>query len=71
MDDEIGEAAGTIWRHLAAEREATTLRRLKNSTGLSDHLLLMGLGWLAREGKVRLNQRPRGLEVALREGQAT
>lgn len=70
MEAEIGQAAGRIWRHLAKQHGATTLSKLKQATELSDRLLLMGLGWLAREGKLTLVRRPRSLEVSLREGQA-
>ncbi len=67
METEIGQAAGTIWRQLDAQHGTTTLGKLKQTTRLSDPLLLMGLGWLAREGKVTLVRRARSLEVSLRE----
>ncbi|MEK7861943.1 MAG: winged helix-turn-helix domain-containing protein [Chloroflexota bacterium] len=69
METEIGQAAGTIWRHLADRHAATTVSDLKQATKLSDQPLLMGLGWLAREGKVTLIRHPRRLEVSLRESQ--
>jgi winged helix-turn-helix protein DUF2582 len=48
MEAEIGIAAGMIWRYLDQHGE-TSLSQLKRATKLSDQLLLMGLGWLARE----------------------
>jgi hypothetical protein len=67
MDAEIGQAAGTIWATLAEQPEVVTLSALKRMTKLSDQLLLMGLGWLAREDKVALARRSRGLEISLRQ----
>jgi hypothetical protein len=71
MEAEIGRAAGSIWHHLAGQPGATTLSKLKQATDLSDQLLLLGLGWLAREGKLTLVRRQRSLEVSLREGRPT
>ncbi len=52
MDDEIGAAAGATWRQLHEHGELTPAK-LKQRTKLPEQLLLLGLGWLAREGKVR------------------
>ena len=65
MDMEIGEAAGRIWRYLA-QHEAVTLRQLQRGTTLSERLLLMGVGWLAREGKLCFVQERRVLKLALK-----
>jgi hypothetical protein len=64
MESEIGDAAGAIWRFLD-EHDETTLSKLKQATKLSDQLLFMGLGWLAREGKLRFSKGRRGLQVSL------
>src|SRR6266446_10374975 len=55
MDKEIGAAAGRIWQYLAEHGEAT-LRQLQRGTTLPDRLLQMGVGWLAREAKLRFVQ---------------
>jgi len=65
MEHEIGEAAGRIWRWLEEKRE-TTITTLKQETKLSDQLLHMGLGWLAREGKIELVKDRLTVKVALR-----
>jgi hypothetical protein len=65
MEDEIGGAAGVIWEFLDQHGE-TALNRLKQGTRLSDQMLLMGLGWLAREGKLALARQGRTLRVGLR-----
>ena len=65
MDTEIGEAAGRIWQYLA-QHEMVTLRQLQRGTTLPERLLLMGVGWLAREKKLRFVQDHRALKLALK-----
>ena len=65
MDTEIGEAAGRIWRYLA-QHEMATLHQLKRGTTLPERLLLMGVGWLAREEKLRFEQDRRVFKLALK-----
>ena len=67
MEGEIGNAAGMIWQYLN-EHGQTTLGELRQGTKLSDQLLLLGVGWLAREGKVSMVQPGRTVKVSLREG---
>lgn len=64
MEHEIGEAAGQIWRWLE-EKGETTVTKLRQETKLSDQLLHMGLGWLAREGKIELVKDRRTVKVTL------
>ena len=64
MEHEIGEAAGQIWRWLEENGE-TTVTRLRQETKLSDQLLHMGLGWLAREGKIDVFKDNRTVKIAL------
>ena len=64
MEHEIGEAAGQIWRWLEENGE-TSVTRLRQETKLSDQLLHMGLGWLAREGKIELVKDRRAVKVGL------
>ena len=67
MEREIGDAAWMIWQYLN-EHGQTTLGKLRQGTKLSDQLLLMGVGWLARERKVSIVQQGRTVKVSLREG---
>ena len=53
MITEIGIAAGDIWHYLD-ERGNATLDQLSKAIGKPKDLLLMSLGWLAREGHVTL-----------------
>jgi hypothetical protein len=59
MDTQIGEAAGQIWHYLAKHGEA------KRGTTLPERLLLMGVGWLAREDKLGFVQERGGLRLSL------
>ncbi len=69
MEREIGGAAGAIWQFLDQHGEKT-LNRLKQGTKLSNQMLLMALGWLAREGKLTLVRQGRTLRIGLRERSA-
>ena len=66
METRIGDAAGSIWRHLEQHSEAT-LSELRQGTKLSDQCVLLGLGWLAREGKLSLVEDKKGLKISLRK----
>ncbi len=66
MQAEIGNAAGVIWRFLDRHGE-TTLAKLKQGTKLSDQLLLMGIGWLAKEEKLSFVKAGRTLKIRLKE----
>jgi hypothetical protein len=53
MITEIGIIAGEIWNYLD-NHESATLDQLIERTGKSEKLILMSLGWLAREGHISL-----------------
>jgi len=65
MESEIGHAAGTVWRYLDRHGEIS-LAKLERGTKLPERLLLMGCGWLAREGKLTLVRDGRNLQVSLK-----
>jgi hypothetical protein len=64
MRDEIGNAAGVVWEFLDRQGE-TVLVTLKDRTGLSEGILFMALGWLAREEKVNLLKEERTIRISL------
>ena len=64
MDTQIGEAAGRIWQYLA-QHGAATLPQLQRGTTLSERLVHMGVGWLAREEKLCFVQERGVLKLAL------
>ena len=65
MEAEIGNAAGILWRYLDQHGE-TTLSKLKQGTKLSEQLLFMGVGWLAKEGKLTVVKDSGTLKVGLK-----
>ena len=68
MEVEIGDAAGRIWRYLDEHGEMT-LNKLKQGAKLPEQIVLMAIGWLAREGKLRLVREGKIVKVDLREDQ--
>lgn len=64
-DDMIGAAAGDVWRVLS-ERGGQTLAGLKKSVDSPDDLVLLGVGWLAREGKLAYATNGRTVTVSLK-----
>lgn len=51
MNEQIGNAAGQIWRYLHEHGE-TSSAQLKKQLGLSAELFNQAIGWLAREDKL-------------------
>ncbi len=64
VHEEIGYTAGKIW-HALQDKELS-LSKLKTATKAQPNLLMMGLGWLAREDKVNMTREKRGFRVQLR-----
>ncbi len=67
MESALGEAAERIWSHLAAHG-AMSLRALQEGTRLPVRFINMGIGWLAREGKIRTVRQGRNLKLTIQEG---
>ena len=63
--DRIGMAAGTIWHCLEKEGGALSMAKLKEKTALDQDFVCLGLGWLAREGKIELEKRGRTVRITL------
>ncbi len=53
MIETIGSNAGLVWNALDA-KNAQTLKALKKETKLKEKELYAALGWLAREGKINI-----------------
>ena len=63
---QIGDAAGVIW-HLLDERGPLTMAQIVKQSGEARDLVMMALGWLAREDKITINGESRSRTVALRQ----
>ena len=64
MITEIGIAAGDIWHYLD-EKGSATLDELAAHIKKDRTLLLMSLGWLAREGHIALGDAQTGFRASL------
>lgn len=65
MITEIGIVAGEIWHFLDKHGEAT-LSRIFQGIDKPRDIILMSLGWLAREGHVVLNKQDDEYKVTFR-----
>lgn len=66
MHDRIGLAAGDIYRILESNGEMP-MTRLARKANLPLNLFYMGLGWLAREDKIRFRREKRTVFVSLKK----
>ncbi len=51
----IGESAGVIWRLLQGEHRKWDYNEIKEATKLPDRQINAAIGWLAREGKLSID----------------
>lgn len=52
----IGESAGIIWNLLQSESRKWDYQEIKQATGLSNRIINAAIGWLAREGKLSIEE---------------
>ncbi len=52
MENEVGKLAGKIWKTLSTEG-SKSVAALVNESGEKKDLVLMALGWLLREDKLK------------------
>ncbi len=69
MLESIGSVAGAIWCYLEDNNEAT-VTKLTREIGENERTILMGLGWLAREGKLDFERRKQGTYITLKTQQS-
>ena len=62
----IGEIAGIIWRVLS-EKGPLTMTKLVKVIGEPRDTVMQALGWLAREGKISIDDEGRNRMVSLQE----
>jgi hypothetical protein len=66
MITEIGIIAGEIWHYLDTHGDDIAFSQIVKELQQPDTLVLMSLGWLAREGHVIVRQDGGELRVTLR-----
>lgn len=52
----IGKNAGVLWQLLNCEHRKWSYSEIKKTSGLSDRELNAAIGWLAREGKLNIEE---------------
>lgn len=62
--ERIGETAGAIWRLLDCEGPASLTQLVKKVDEPRD-TVMQGLGWLAREGKIQMEEVGRKRTISL------
>ncbi len=66
MITELGIVAGDIW-HFLDEHDKSVLSNLVAELDKPRDTILMSLGWLAREGHVKLDKEGEDYEIELRK----
>ena len=67
MITEIGIVAGEIWHHLENTNKQDTLENIIKNVNKPRDIILMSLGWLAREGHMILEGEAPNYTVSLRK----
>jgi hypothetical protein len=62
----IGETAGLVWNFLQSKGESS-LSALEKGVEAPKPMVSMAVGWLAREGKIRVKDEKRAVRISLRE----
>ena len=68
MLENIGSVAGAIWHYLEINNEAS-VTKLTREISENERTVLMGVGWLAREGKLDFEKRKQGIYITLKTQQ--
>ena len=61
----IGETAGLVWKALAENGPLSTAKLVK-IVGQPRDTVMQAMGWLAREGKISIDDGSRGRVISLR-----
>jgi len=62
--ESIGAIAGQVWRYLK-DHGPVTLSKLARDIEAPRDLVMQGVGWLAREGKIAFHEGPRSKTISL------
>jgi len=67
LKHDIGVNAGIIW-NLLHEKGALTARKIGEITGFREVLIMLSLGWLAREDKIEFSEKNDTVYIELKKG---
>lgn len=62
--EKIGDTAGKVWSYLN-QSGRSSISAVEKGVKASNREVQMAIGWLAREGKVQLEQEGRTLQISL------
>jgi hypothetical protein len=65
LEEQIGFSAGEIYNYLH-QNGTTSFAKMKKELDLKGNFADLGLGWLARENKVEIEQKGPAVKVSLR-----
>ena len=65
LQEQIGQSAGQIYNYLNNNGEST-FSKMKKELDLKGNFADLGLGWLARENKVEIEQKGPAVKVSLK-----
>ena len=65
-EENIGKAAGEVWSYLKGHGKSS-LSGIEKGVDAPRGVVLMAVGWLAREGKLEFTEEKRTTQVSLRE----
>ena len=65
LEEQIGFSAGEIYEYLHTNG-TTTFAKMKKDLDVKGNFADLGLGWLARENKVEIEQKGPAVKVSLR-----
>ena len=66
--DQIGETAGKVW-HLLNKSGPLSVTKIGDEIGGARDVALAAIGWLAREGKIAIEEKGRSKSVSLVEAE--
>jgi Mn-dependent DtxR family transcriptional regulator len=71
MLDNIGSVAGTIWHYLEKNSKVkVTPTKLARELSESQNIVMMAVGWLAREGKLDFEKHKNRIYITLKTQQS-
>ncbi len=66
LQQQIGEVAGEIWQYLSTNgNEAVSVANLAKKIDRKKDEVIFGAGWLAREGKIKLETIKTTVKISL------
>jgi len=64
MLNDVGKTAGKVFQNLEA-KGPMSMSRLKKEVGGNETMVTMAVGWLAREGKIKVGKERNSMKIQL------